>query len=188
MTLLPYRYQYILILLLFVDTCYSYNAVRNEVALKFSNLQNIGYAPLSGCLLVTTVGGLLACTVSPHTVMARDFDILRGEKIFQSSCSGCHEGGGNLLSRGKSLRRNDLLKFNYLDKDEMSQLISKGQGQMPAYGSFTSPKGNIMPAKLTIDEIEDVSSYVLQQAETDWKSPTAPASSGARNCDEYPGC
>jgi hypothetical protein len=57
---------------------------------------------------------------------------------------------------------------------------------MPAYGAFTSPVGNAMPAKLTAAQVTAVSEYVLQQAEEGWVAPVETKT--GKNCDEYPGC
>ena len=62
----------------------------------------------------------------------------------------------------------DLVKNKYDTSDAMELLISKGRGQMPAYGTFISPKGNVMPAKYSVSEIKDISDYVLDQASSNW--------------------
>ena len=95
-------------------------------------------------------------------------DLGNGSALFASSCSGCHAGGSNLFSGSKTLFMKDLVKNKYDTSDAMEILISKGRGQMPAYGSFISPKGNIMPAKYSVSEIKDISEYVLDQASSNW--------------------
>jgi hypothetical protein len=40
---------------------------------------------------------------------------------------------------------------------------------MPAFGEFTSPKGNLMPARLNSEDVEVVTNYVFEQSETGWK-------------------
>jgi mono/diheme cytochrome c family protein len=61
-----------------------------------------------------------------------------------------------------------LEKDGYNTADAMSAYITKGKGRMPAYGSFISPKGNVMPAKYNAEEINDISSYVLEQSSLNW--------------------
>ena len=95
-------------------------------------------------------------------------DLDKGAALFTSSCSGCHAGGSNLFSGSKTLFMNALVKYKYDTSEAMEALISKGKGQMPAYGSFISPKGNVMPAKYSPEEIKDVSGYVLSQAAANW--------------------
>ena len=116
---------------------------------------------------------------------ARDMviDTKDSKTIFINSCSGCHNNGGNLLNPAKTLKKDDLLKFEVFERSKLSALISQGRGQMPAYGEFISPKGNLMPAKLTPTEIDNLSDYIIDMAEKSW-----PASEISKNCDEYPGC
>ena len=95
-------------------------------------------------------------------------DLEKGSALFVSSCSGCHAGGSNLFSGSKTLFMKDLVKYKYDTSEAMEALIAKGKGQMPAYGSFISPKGNVMPAKYSPAEIKDITDYVLSQAATNW--------------------
>lgn len=94
---------------------------------------------------------------------------LTGGEVFSQSCAGCHAGGGNILAGGKSLRQKDLARFGYVDVESIYNIVDKGKGMMGAYGSFTSPKGNPMPAKYSPEEIKAVADYVLLQAASDWK-------------------
>ena len=139
-------------------------------------------------LLVANI--LVVLSISPYyfeqnPCFARDMvvDSKDSKTIFINSCSGCHSNGGNLLNGAKTLKKDDLLKFELFEKSKLSVLISQGRGQMPAYGEFISPKGNLMPAKLTPSEIDNLSDYIVEMAEKSW-----PASEISRNCDEYPGC
>jgi cytochrome c6 len=111
------------------------------------------------------------------------FDVVIGEKLFEMNCAGCHSGGGNILNGGKTLMKSSLIKNDLFEIDKIILLVTNGKNQMPAYSSFLSPKGNLMPAKLSNKEIQEVSSFVVQQAESDW-----PQSKLIKNCDEYPGC
>ena len=116
----------------------------------------VGAACLSSALLVSVAPPVLAT------------DLENGSALFASSCSGCHAGGSNLFSGSKTLFMKDLVKNKYDTSEAMEILISKGRGQMPAYGSFISPKGNIMPAKYSVSEIKDITDYVLDQASSNW--------------------
>ena len=78
-------------------------------------------------------------------------------------------GGGNILAGGKTLKISSLQKNGYTTVEAIANLVDKGKGMMGPYGEFTSPKGNLMPAKYTPEEITAVSEYVLQQAAIDWK-------------------
>lgn len=114
--------------------------------------------------------------------MARD--MVDTKSIFINSCSGCHNNGGNLFNSKKTLKKNDLIAANLYDQQKLVDIIARGRGQMPAYGEFISPKGNIIPAKLSMNQIEALSNYILEMAENNWPSTAAEN----RNCDEYPGC
>jgi cytochrome c6 len=103
-----------------------------------------------------------------NTLPAYAIDLDNGSALFASSCSGCHAGGSNLFSASKTLFMKDLIKYKYDTSDAMKLLINKGKGQMPAYGTFISPKGNVMPAKYSDLEIEDITAYVLDQASSNW--------------------
>ena len=122
------------------------------------------------CLSPLLVGA--ACLSSAFIVSVASpvsaTDLENGSALFASSCSGCHAGGSNLFSGSKTLFMKDLVKNKYDTSDAMELLISKGRGQMPAYGSFVSPKGNVMPAKYSVSEIKDKSEYVLDQASSNW--------------------
>mmetsp|Transcript_29479 Transcript_29479/g.42056 ORF Transcript_29479/g.42056 Transcript_29479/m.42056 type:complete len:165 (+) Transcript_29479:38-532(+) len=118
----------------------------------------------------------------PFSALCSDLD--EGKTLFINSCSGCHNGGGNLFNSKKTLFKNDLMKNDYFDNQKLIQIITNGKGQMPAYGEFVSPKGNVIPAKFSISQLESLSSYVLEMSAKDW-----PAENKAKNnCDEYPGC
>ncbi|WP_009632682.1 cytochrome c6 PetJ [Synechocystis sp. PCC 7509] len=78
--------------------------------------------------------------------------------LFTNNCAGCHINGGNIVRRGKSLKTKALKKFGMDSTDAIAQLVKNGKYAMPAY------KG-----RLTDQQILDVSAYVLEQAEHDWK-------------------
>jgi cytochrome c6 len=77
-------------------------------------------------------------------------------------------GGSNILNGQKTLFTKALDKYGYNTQETMVALVSKGKGQMPAYASFISPKGNVMPAKYTEEQIIDISDYTLDQASKNW--------------------
>ena len=136
----------------------------------------------TGVAIVALCGAWLCTTslISPAYAVASRMD---GAKLFDSSCSGCHSYGSNILNGGKTLKKASLIKNKMFDEASIEEIISKGNGQMSPYGPFISPIGNAMPPKLTSEEISAVASYVLQQAEIDW-----PKHESDKNCDEYPGC
>jgi cytochrome c6 len=79
-------------------------------------------------------------------------------QLFEAQCAGCHAGGGNIIRRGKTLKLKALVK-NHVDTEEMiTALITKGKGNMSAYAD-----------RLTPEEISTLATYVLDQAQHDWK-------------------
>ncbi|NJM48632.1 MAG: c-type cytochrome [Alkalinema sp. RU_4_3] len=80
-------------------------------------------------------------------------------QLFEAQCAGCHAGGGNIIRRGKNLKLKALVK-NHVDTEEaITALITKGKGNMSAYGD-----------RLTPEEITMLAAYVLDQAQQDWKA------------------
>lgn len=80
-----------------------------------------------------------------------------GEQLFEIHCAGCHLNGGNIIRRGKNLKMR-ALRRNHMDSVEaIAHIVTYGKRPMSAYAD-----------KLTPDEIERVSAYVLTQAEHGW--------------------
>jgi len=97
----------------------------------------------------------LTFTFSPPALAA---DTANGAKIFSVQCAGCHVNGGNIVRRGKTLKKK-ALKRNGMDSlDAIAFLVANGKSNMSAYKD-----------RLTAKEIEDVSAYVLEQAENNWR-------------------
>lgn len=85
-------------------------------------------------------------------------DTINGAKIFSVECAGCHVNGGNVIRRGKNLKLK-ALKRNHVDSlEEIASLVSNGKNIMSAYKD-----------KLSEQQIQDVSAYVLEQAAKDWR-------------------
>lgn len=82
-----------------------------------------------------------------------------GAQVFVAQCAGCHVGGGNIIRRGKNLKLNTLQKNKMATPEAIAAIVTQGKGIMSAYGK-----------KLTTAEIADVSAYVLEQAQSGWKS------------------
>jgi cytochrome c6 len=86
-------------------------------------------------------------------------DTANGAKIFSVQCAGCHLNGGNIIRRGKNLKLK-ALKRNGMDNVEaIASIVANGKNNMSAYKD-----------RLTEQEIQAVSAYVLEQAEKDWRS------------------
>ena len=85
-------------------------------------------------------------------------DLDNGAKIFQANCAGCHIKGGNIIRRGKNLKLKALRKNKVDTLDAIASLVTNGKNNMSAYGD-----------RLTAQEIEDVSAYILERAATNWR-------------------
>jgi cytochrome c6 len=83
----------------------------------------------------------------------------KGAAVFKANCAGCHINGGNIVRRGKNLKLKTLHKRKVDTEEAIASLVTNGKGIMSAYGD-----------KLTPEEIADVSAFVLQRAEQNWKS------------------
>ncbi|NES23114.1 MAG: c-type cytochrome [Symploca sp. SIO3E6] len=84
-------------------------------------------------------------------------DAAKGKQIFISECYACHQGGKNLVQAPKTLSKEDLEKYDKYSLDKIVYQITNGNSPMPGFG------GHLTPA-----EIEDVATYVLEQAEKGW--------------------
>ena len=84
---------------------------------------------------------------------------LNGSQLFEAQCAGCHAGGGNIIRRGKNLKLKALQKNKVDTQDAIVNLVTVGKGNMSAYRD-----------RLTPEEIQTVSAYVLAQAAQNWKS------------------
>ena len=89
-------------------------------------------------------------------VFALDAD--SGAKIFQANCAGCHANGGNIVRRGKNLKLKALQRNHVDNLDAAIELVTNGKNNMSAYKDRLSPQ-----------EIELVSTYVLERAANNWQ-------------------
>jgi len=90
----------------------------------------------------------------------RDGDL--GRQTFEVKCIACHEAGGNSLG-GPGLGRASLDARGLGSPAAVADLVAKGKGRMPAYGDSAPPF-----ARLTHDEIDAVSRFVVDQADAGW--------------------
>lgn len=117
--------------------------------LQFSDKQNL----LKSLLIILLIA--LSVTFSPPALAA---DTANGAKIFSVQCAGCHVNGGNIVRRGKTLKKKALKRNGMDSEDAIAFLVANGKNNMSAYKDRLSAK-----------EIEDVSAYVLEQAENNWR-------------------
>ena len=101
---------------------------------------------------------LILLLTSFNATALANMDLDNGAKVFKANCAGCHVNGGNIVRRGKNLKTKALHRHKVDTQDAVESLVTNGKGIMSAYGD-----------KLTQQEIADVSAYVLQRAEENWR-------------------
>ncbi|MGQ4649707.1 cytochrome c6 PetJ [Lyngbya aestuarii] len=84
-------------------------------------------------------------------------DAASGAKIFAANCAACHMGGGNVIMGNKTLKKEALEKYDMNSLEAISYQVTNGKNAMPRF-----------QGKLSSQEIEDVASYVLEQADQGW--------------------
>lgn len=89
---------------------------------------------------------------------ANALDTQNGAEVFSVHCAGCHINGGNIIRRGKNLKKNALKRYGMDSLAAITNIVTNGKNNMSAYQE-----------RLTTEEIENVAAYVLEQAEKDWK-------------------
>jgi len=99
---------------------------------------------------------LWALTWSVPGAIAADLDL--GAKVFEVHCVGCHLKGGNIVRRGKTLQLRALQRNGVDTQEAIADLVTHGKNNMSAYGD-----------RLTPEEIQAVSAYVLDRAQTGWR-------------------
>ncbi len=104
------------------------------------------------CVLVGVVV-LLSLGLAPAAIAS---DLENGAKLFGANCAACHAGGSNRVVAAKSLKKFALEKYGMNSLEAISYQVRKGKNAMPAF------------KKLSDEQIADVASYVLAQAESNW--------------------
>lgn len=84
-------------------------------------------------------------------------DTANGAKLFAANCAACHAGGKNVVNAAKTLQKGDLDKYSMNSLDAIKTQVTKGKNAMPAFGG-----------RLNEQQIDDVASYVFEQAEKGW--------------------
>lgn len=84
-------------------------------------------------------------------------DLANGAKVFTANCAACHAGGMNVVNSTKTLQKADLEKYGMNSLEAITAQIQKGKNAMPAF-----------LGRLDDQQIEDVATYVLAEAEKGW--------------------
>lgn len=108
----------------------------------------------------TLVSATLIITTAAFSYVPSAFgaDTAIGAKVFTANCVQCHEGGENVVNHSKSLKQGALDKYNMHSVEDINKHVSKGKNSCPSFRHRLEP-----------DQIENVSAYVLEQADKGWK-------------------
>jgi len=103
--------------------------------------------------------GLCALVLIGLTTMAPAWagDLAHGGQVFASNCAACHVGGGYVVNGAKTLKLADLEKYDMASLEAIKTQVTNGKSAMPAF-----------LGRLTDQDIDDVATYVLDQAESGW--------------------
>ncbi|KZL51759.1 cytochrome C6 [Nodularia spumigena CENA596] len=93
---------------------------------------------------------------APPLAIAADTN--HGAEVFSVHCAGCHINGGNIIRRGKNLKEKALKRYGMDTIEAVTSIITNGKNNMSAYAD-----------RLTPQEIQEVATYVLEQAQTGWR-------------------
>jgi cytochrome c6 len=107
--------------------------------------------------LLIAIAVILITTIYNNTALAEN--AIDGAKLFETHCAGCHINGGNIIRRNKTLKQKALQRNKMDTPEAIKDIITNGKNNMSAYRD-----------RLTEQEIEAVTNYVLNQAQNNWKS------------------
>ncbi|NEO63929.1 MAG: c-type cytochrome [Moorea sp. SIO4G2] len=85
-------------------------------------------------------------------------DAPQGAQVFSQNCAACHIGGNNVIMANKTLKKAVLKRYKMYDLEKIKTQVTNGKNAMPSFNK-----------KLTEQEIENVATYVLSQADNDWQ-------------------
>jgi cytochrome c6 len=85
-------------------------------------------------------------------------NLANGEQVFNVHCVGCHVQGGNIVRRGKTLKKKALQRNHFDTLEAIAAIVANGKNNMSAYQD-----------RLTAQQIQDVAAYVLDQADRGWR-------------------
>lgn len=107
--------------------------------------------------ILATVIAFVAGAMFLHASPAMAADAGAGAQVFSANCAACHIGGGNAVNPAKTLKQDDLVKYEKDTAEAIVYQVTNGNGGMPAFGG-----------RLTPEQIENVAAYVLSQADKGW--------------------
>jgi cytochrome c6 len=112
---------------------------------------------LAGLLALVLVfaGGGPAWAVEPSAITPPSLS--GGERLFAAHCVGCHINGGNIVSRGRTLKLAALERQGLASPEAIATIAAEGRGRMSGYGLVLGEGG-----------AEMVGEWVWRQAQAGW--------------------
>lgn len=107
--------------------------------------------------LISTLVVFLTAAMFTFATPALAGDAASGAQVFSANCAACHAGGNNVVNGAKTLKKEDLAKYEKNSIEAITNQVNNGNGAMPAF------KGRLSDA-----QIDDVATYVLSQSEKGW--------------------
>eukprot|EP00933_Yihiella_yeosuensis_P007277 TRINITY_DN112231_c0_g1_i1.p1 TRINITY_DN112231_c0_g1~~TRINITY_DN112231_c0_g1_i1.p1 ORF type:complete len:184 (-),score=43.62 TRINITY_DN112231_c0_g1_i1:10-561(-) len=103
--------------------------------------------------------GLAVAVLTAKVPVALAADEKHGAEVFAANCAACHAGGNNAVQPDKKLKKEALTQYGMYDVERIKYQVTNGKNAMPAFGE-----------RLAADDIEDVATYVISQADAGWTS------------------
>lgn len=112
---------------------------------------------LAGLLALVLVfaGGVPAWAGEPSATASPSLS--GGERLFAAHCVGCHINGGNIVSRGRTLKLAALKRQGLASPEAIATIAAEGRGRMSGYGLVLGEGG-----------AEMVGEWVWRQAQAGW--------------------
>ncbi|XP_050231277.1 cytochrome c6, chloroplastic [Mercurialis annua] len=119
--------------------------------------------------LLAAILALSPLSNTPLSIGQTTMDIQKGAILFNRSCIGCHDTGGNIIQPGATLFMKDLQRNGVDTEDEIYKITYFGQGRMPGFGENCSPRGQCtFGPRLRDEEIKLLAEFVKSQANLGW--------------------
>ncbi len=94
----------------------------------------------------------------PATTETEERILALGLKVFDDNCSGCHDGGENVIVEEKSLMKEALAENGFNGPEDIKKIVLSGKSIMPSFKE-----------SLSEEEIQALAAYVWAQSQKDWK-------------------
>ena len=86
------------------------------------------------------------------------FNLEKGEILFENYCSLCHQNGNTIFFPEKNLKKETLERNGINSTESIRYLIKNGKNGMPAFGG-----------KVREEEIEQIASYLFDKSQINFK-------------------